>query len=84
MLPAGNLFDLGQQFRRERKALGKTQAEVAQAAGLRRETILGIEAGRNADLLSFMRACAGLGRGVLIASMTPTLDDLERMFGDED
>jgi len=56
MLSLNNLSDLGKLLRAERKALGMTQSAMAKAAGLRRETIIRLEAGENVDMITIKRS----------------------------
>lgn len=74
----------GRTFRAERRALGKTQQQIAEAAGCRRQTIVDLEAGRNVALHTVFAALATLGKGLLIADARPDLDQLHRLLDDDD
>ena len=80
MLSASNLIDIGRLFRAARKALGRTQAQVAHDAGLRRETILRIEAGENVDLITFLRAASALGKAIRLVDLRPDYDTVQALF----
>jgi transcriptional regulator with XRE-family HTH domain len=74
----------GRSFKAERRALGKTQEEVAMAAGCRRQTIVDLEAGRNVSLHTVFAALAALGKGLRIADARPDLDQVHLLLdGDE-
>lgn len=81
-----NTVDLGRAFRAERKALGKTQRQVAEATRFRRQTILDLEAGRNVSLQTLMAALAALGKGLAIVDARLDVDQLQQLLDpvDED
>ena len=81
-----NAVDLGHAFRAERKALGKTQRQVAEATRFRRQTILDLEAGRNVSLHVLMAALAALGKGLAIVDARLEADQLQQLLDpvDED
>lgn len=83
MLLANNLKELGALFRAERKAAGKTQADVAKESGLRRETIIRIEAGENIDMITFLKALSAIGKGIRLADRRMVYDSIKEVF-DED
>lgn len=83
MLFASNLSELGALFRSERKASGKTQLAVARSAGLRRETIVRIEAGENIDMITFLKAASAIGKGIRLTDRRPDYDTVKGVF-DED
>ena len=84
MLALNNFNDFGEQFRRERKALRKTQADVALLAGLRRETIVRIESGGNVDLMTLLKAAAAINKGLqLVDKRRPSYDAIPALFNDE-
>lgn len=68
LLRASTPLELGELFRAERKALGKTLEDVAQQTGCRRQTIADIEAGKNVGLLTVFMALGALGKCVEIKS----------------
>jgi transcriptional regulator with XRE-family HTH domain len=86
MLPMGNFIlsfhDLAKEFKAERKALGFTQSQVAQNAGLRRETIIQIEAGENVQAYSLLKAISALGKAIEIVDRRIDYDHLKEMFDD--
>jgi transcriptional regulator with XRE-family HTH domain len=75
-----SLYDLGKAFRAERKALGLTQADVAQRAGLRRETIIQIESGENVQAHSLIQATSALGKALSIVDRNIDFERLRKMF----
>lgn len=83
MLPITNLLELGRAFRKERKAMGKTQSQIAKDASLRRETVIRIEAGENIDVLTILKAISALGKGLSITTSRPSYEDIERTFNED-
>ena len=83
MLFISNLQDLGNAFRSERRALGKTQGDIAEAAQLRRETIIRIEAGNNVDAITLLKAISALGKGLMIADKRPDYDAIKEIFNED-
>lgn len=79
-----NLKMFGQSFRTERQALGRTQQEIAAAAGCRRQTIVELEAGRNVSLQTVFAALAALGKGLVIADARLDLDRLHLLLDPTD
>ena len=86
MTPLANLNPamFGRAFRAERRALGKTQQEIADAARCRRQTIADLEAGRNVSLHTVFAALAALGKGLLIVDARPDLDRLHLLADPDD
>ena len=86
MTPLANLNPLmfGRAFRAERRALGRTQQEIAEAARCRRQTIADLEVGRNVSLHTVFAALAALGKGLLIADARPDLDRLHLLADPDD
>lgn len=74
----------GRSFKAERRALGKTQVEVAAAAGCRRQTIVDLEAGRNVSLHTVFAALAALGKGLTIVDARPDLERLHLLLDEDD
>ncbi len=74
------LFDLGAEYQALRKTVGKTQLEVATAAGLRQEALSRFERGRGGDfsLAKMLRLAQVLGYdlGLVSTRQHPTLDDV--------
>ncbi|MEJ7745194.1 MAG: helix-turn-helix transcriptional regulator [Luteimonas sp.] len=79
-----NPIMLGQSFKAERIALGKTQQAIATAAGCRRQTIVDLEAGRNVSLHTVFAALAALGKGLVIADARPDLDRVHLLLDQDD
>ena len=75
-----DLTSLGKAFRSERKALGLTQADVAKKSGVRRETIIQLEAGENVSAFTLIQATAALGKGVAIADRRLDYDTIGKEF----
>ncbi len=74
-------------IRARRKELKRTQAWVAEASGLARETYSRFEQGKHdIGLRRLMRICGTLSLDLIArpGSGRPTLDDLEQLFGDVD
>lgn len=76
--------DFGVAFRRERKAMGYTQAYVAEKAGVSRLTINQLESGHNVGLLHILAALNVFGKGLLIVGSRPDYDQIERIFRDDE
>ena len=83
MLSATNLKEIGKMFRAERKALGRTQADIARDSGLRRETIIRIEAGENIDMITFLKATSAIRKGLRLADSRPDYDTIKELFRDD-
>ena len=75
VLPA----QFGASFQRERKARKLSQAQLAEKAGLARQTVLQIEKGENVGLHAIMRALAVLNMGLRIDTATLNYDDVGSM-----
>lgn len=75
-----NPRELGQAFKAERLALGKTQQALATATGYRRQTIVDLEAGRNVSLQTLFAALAALGKGLSIVDTRPDLEQLQSLL----
>ncbi len=84
MKPALNARDLGSSVRSERKAQGRSQAWIADRVGCRRQTIVGLEAGRNVELKVLFGALAALGKGLAIVDVRVDVERLNEVFPDED
>lgn len=78
--------DLGRRLRAERKALGKTQQDLAAVMGCRRQTVVDLEAGRNVSVYTLMAALAALGKGLSIVNARPDIDQIQNLLepSDED
>jgi transcriptional regulator with XRE-family HTH domain len=74
-------------IRARRKELKRTQAWVAEAAGIARETYSRFEQGKHdISLRRLLRICSALGLELLArpGSGRPTLEDLDQIFADDD
>lgn len=79
------LNTIGATCRKKRKALGWTQQELAERAGIHRTVISEIENGNfSGSLKSFTSCLTALGLMLTArATQTPQLDELETLFHDE-
>ena len=77
-----DLKSLGAHFKRERLAVGLTQAEVAHKAGLRRETIIQLESGASISANTLIQATSALGKGLAIVDRRLDYDRLDEVFND--
>jgi len=84
MKAALNTQDLGIWVRSERKAQGRSQAEIADQVGCRRQTIIDLEAGRNVELNILFGALAALGKGLAVVDARIDVERLSEVFRDED
>lgn len=71
MLRAQDGQTFGRMLRAERKALGKTQTDVAVAVGVRRQTIADVEVGKNVGSHVIFAMLAVLGKMVAITDERP-------------
>ena len=78
-----DLKSFGLMFRRERKAVGLTQAQVAEKAGLRRETIIKLESGAQVDANTLIQAVAALGKTLSINDRRVDYDRLSEVFNED-
>jgi transcriptional regulator with XRE-family HTH domain len=78
-----DLKTFGQMFRKERKAVGLTQAQVAFNAGLRRETIIKLESGAQVDANTLIQAVAALGKTLAINDRRVDFDNLNEVFNED-
>ncbi len=76
--------DLGHTIRAERKALGKTQADLAAEVSCRRQTIMDLEAGRNVTVRTLLATLAGLGKRLVIVDARPEMERLGELLDDPD
>lgn len=83
-LPSLSPLDFGRAYRAERRAVGKTQQDVADAVDCRRQTIADLEAGRNVSLHTVFAALAALGKAALITDARPDLDHLHLLADPDD
>jgi transcriptional regulator with XRE-family HTH domain len=86
MMPNANslltLSDVGARYRQLRKVAGKTQTEVAEAAGLRQETLSRFETGASSDLsagkLLRLLQVLDMEMEFVPATRRPNLNDLQQ------
>jgi transcriptional regulator with XRE-family HTH domain len=78
-----DLKSFGLMFRLERKAVGLTQAQVAEKAGLRRETIIKLESGAQVDANTLIQAVAALGKTLSINDRRVDYDRLREVFSED-
>ncbi|WP_020206735.1 helix-turn-helix transcriptional regulator [Cupriavidus sp. WS] len=76
--------DLGRLIRDTRKALGRSQTELAAALKVRRQTIAELEQGGNVGLHVMFSALTYLGKGVAITDARPTAEALQSMLDDHE
>ena len=76
--------DLGELLRNTRKALGRTQAEVACALKTRRQTIADLEAGKNVGTHVMFNMLLYLGKGAGITDVRPTVDTIASFLEDDE
>lgn len=75
-----NVFQLGEALRAERKALGLSQAALASRMDFRRQTVAGLESGKNVSLFTLMAALAALGKGLKVVDSRPSLDEINELL----
>ena len=80
---ATSLAELGQMFRRERKALGMTQSDVAKKAGCRRQTIADIEAGNSVTTFNLMNATLAIRKEIQFCNLGLDLENIRAFLGPE-
>ena len=78
-----DLKSLGATFKRERLAVGLTQAEVAHKAGLRRETIIQLESGASVSVNTLIQATSALGKTLAIVDRRLDYDRLDEVFNED-
>ena len=78
-----DLKSLGATFKRERLAVGLTQAEVAHKAGLRRETIIQLESGASVSANTLIQATSALGKTLAIVDRRLDYDRLDEVFNED-
>jgi HTH-type transcriptional regulator/antitoxin HipB len=78
-----DLKSLGATFKRERLAVGLTQAEVAHKAGLRRETIIQLESGASVSVNTLIQATSALGKTLAIIDRRLDYDRLDEVFNQD-
>lgn len=84
ILRAQNSHTFGVMMRAERKALGKTQAQLAAQIGTRRQTISDLENGKNVGSHILFAMLAALGKVVSITDSRPDLETIRAMMAQED
>lgn len=78
-----DLKSLSATFKRERLAVGLTQAEVAHKAGLRRETIIQLESGASVSANTLIQATSALGKTLAIIDRRLDYDRLDEVFNED-
>ena len=78
-----DLKSLSATFKRERLAVGLTQAEVAHKAGLRRETIIQLESGASVSANTLIQATSALGKTLAIFDRRLDYDRLDEVFNED-
>jgi transcriptional regulator with XRE-family HTH domain len=85
ILRAQDGVTFGHMLRAERKALGKSQDEVAAAVGVRRQTIADLEHGKNVGSHIVFAALGALGKMVSITdARRPDLETMRAMMKEFD
>ena len=74
----------GRMLRSERKALGKSQDQVAATVGTRRQTIADLENGKNVGSHVLFAVLAALGKMVAITDARPDLETIRALLEDVD
>ena len=74
----------GKMLRDERKALGKTQSDIAALAGTRRQTIADLESGKNVGTRCLFTMLAALGKTVSIAAARPDYETMRAMLEEDE
>lgn len=70
---------IGAAVRAQRRAAGWTQADLAQRAGCRRQTIVAIEAGQNMEIQTLLAVLAAQGQGLLIVAAQGDLEPPDKL-----
>lgn len=76
--------ELGEAFRAERKALGRSQAWVADQCKCRRQTIIDLEHGKNVKVFTLIAALTALGKGMCIVDRRIDIDLVGELFTEDD
>ncbi len=84
LLRAQDSRTFGRMLRQERKALGKTQDELAATVGTRRQTIGDLESGENVGAHILFAALAAMGKMVAITDARPDFETIQAMMEMED
>jgi DNA-binding XRE family transcriptional regulator len=74
------LLELGRQLRAARKRMGLTQAALATAARVGRETVIRAEQGEAADLILVSRIAEALGHRLTLARHWPRASEMRQRF----
>lgn len=72
--------DLGTYIRETRKALGKSQLDVANGIQTRRQTVSDLEAGGNVGMHVMFNALLFLGKGIAITDVRPTVHTISSIL----
>ena len=83
-IPAFSASDLGLRLKQERRAQGLSQAQLAERAGIARQTVIDLEKGKNVSVYVLTGVLASLGKGLQVTDVRPSLDEARAMFGEPD
>ena len=81
---AQDAITFGKLVRAERKALGFTQEKLAHSLGIRRQSLMDLEAGKNVGIHFAFAVLGGLGKMVSITDARPDMETIRVMLGDDD
>jgi len=84
ILRAQDSRTFGRMLRAERKALGKTQSDLAAMIGTRRQTIADLEDGRNVGSHLVFSILGSLGKMVSIVDARPDPDLIRALEAEDD
>jgi len=76
--------DLATAIRRERKAQKLKQEDLAKRAGITRQTVIDLEAGKNTTVYVLMGVIAALGKALQVTDARPSFGEVQQMFDEED
>ena len=83
ILRAQDAATFGRLLRQERKALGRTQSDVAALVGATRQTIADLEDGKNVGIHVAFAALAALGKMVTVTDARPDMEHIRQMMESE-
>ena len=81
---AQDSLTFGRMLRAERKALGKTQSDMAAMVGTRRQTIADLESGKNVGSHVVFAVLAAIGKMVSITDARPDYAMMRAMLEADD
>lgn len=79
-LEINNLRDFGAALRKERKQLGLSQEALASRAMLKRQTIINIEKGEDANISTILKLLSAIGKRIDIKDNRPDMADITGIF----